>query len=67
MAFTVEERPKPGKITVCFIVRKTTSELEHAILTILYFAGAENTDSWCARKGELQGAFLLDVLMVHFT
>jgi hypothetical protein len=31
---------------MCFIVRKTTSELERAILTTLYFASAENTNSW---------------------
>jgi hypothetical protein len=36
-----------------FVVRKTTSELEHMILTTLYFAGAENTDSWNVRKGDL--------------
>jgi hypothetical protein len=35
---------------VCFVLHKTTLELEHTILTTLYFAGAENTDSWCARK-----------------
>jgi hypothetical protein len=28
---------------MCFIVHKTTSELEREILTTLYFAGAENT------------------------
>jgi hypothetical protein len=38
---------------MCFVVRKTTSELQHAILTTLYFAGVENTDSWHARKGDL--------------
>jgi hypothetical protein len=27
------------------MVRKTTSEQEHAILTTLYLAGAKNTDS----------------------
>jgi hypothetical protein len=27
-------------------------------------AGAENTDSWCAQKGDLQRAFTLDVLIV---
>jgi hypothetical protein len=30
---------------VCFVVHKTTSELERPILTALYFAGAENTDN----------------------
>jgi hypothetical protein len=30
---------------VCFIVRKTTSELERVILTILYFFGVENTNN----------------------
>jgi hypothetical protein len=34
-----------------FVVRTTTSELECTILTTLYFASAENTDSWGARKG----------------
>jgi hypothetical protein len=29
---------------MCFIIHKITLELEHVILTILYFAGAENTD-----------------------
>jgi hypothetical protein len=29
---------------VCFIVHKTTSELEHAILTTLYLAGTKNTN-----------------------
>jgi hypothetical protein len=28
------------------IVHKTTSELEHTILTTLYLASAENTDSF---------------------
>jgi hypothetical protein len=38
---------------VYFVVRKTSLELERAILTTLYFAGAENTDSWSAIKEEL--------------
>jgi hypothetical protein len=46
------------------MVCKTTSEQEHTILTTLYLAGAKNTDSWCARKGDLQRASPLDVLMV---
>jgi hypothetical protein len=46
------------------VVHKTTSELEHAILTTLYLAGAKTTDGWCARKGDLQHAFSLDALMV---
>jgi hypothetical protein len=29
---------------MCFIVRKTTSELERMILTTLYLIGAKNTD-----------------------
>jgi hypothetical protein len=28
------------------------------ILDTLLFAGAENTNSWCATKGDLQRAFL---------
>jgi hypothetical protein len=46
------------------VVHKTTSELEHAILTTLYLAGAKTTDSWCVRKWDLQCAFPLDVPMV---
>jgi hypothetical protein len=38
---------------VYFVVRKTTSELEHVILTIMYLASAKNIDSWGARKGGL--------------
>jgi hypothetical protein len=34
-------------------------DLDHPIL-----AGAENTNSWCSRKGDLQRAFPLDVPMV---
>jgi hypothetical protein len=34
------------------------------ILTTLYLAGAKNIDSWHARKGDLQHASPLDVLMV---
>jgi hypothetical protein len=49
---------------VCFIVRKTTSEQERAILTTLYLAGVENNDDWHARKRDLQRAFPLDLLMV---
>jgi hypothetical protein len=30
---------------VCFIICKTTSKLEHAILTTFYFTDAENTDN----------------------
>jgi hypothetical protein len=50
---------------MCFIVHKTTLELERAILTTLYLDGAKNTDSWCIRKRDLQHAFPLDVSMVH--
>jgi hypothetical protein len=46
------------------MVCKTISKLKHAILATLYFASVENTDSWCARKGDLQHAFPLDILMV---
>jgi hypothetical protein len=49
---------------VCYVVHKTTSELECMILTTPFLAGAKNIDSWCARKGELQCAFPLDVPMV---
>jgi hypothetical protein len=49
---------------MCFIVHKTTSELERTILATLYLAGGKNTDSWHARKGDLQCIFPLDVPMV---
>jgi hypothetical protein len=49
---------------VCYVVCKTIIELECVILTSLYFASAENIDSWCTRKRDLQHAFHLDVLMV---
>jgi hypothetical protein len=38
---------------VCFIVHKTTLELERGILTTLYFAGAENTNIFHP-KSEIQ-------------
>jgi hypothetical protein len=38
---------------VCFVVRKATLESERVILNTLHFAGAKNTDSWHARKGDL--------------
>jgi hypothetical protein len=34
------------------------------ILTTLYLVGTKNTDSWCARKGDSQCAFPLDIPMV---
>jgi hypothetical protein len=49
---------------VCFVVRKTTSEQECAILTTLYLAGAKNINSWRARKEDLQRAFPRNVPMV---
>jgi hypothetical protein len=49
---------------VCFIVCKTTSKLEHAILTSLYLVGVKNTDIWHNRYGDLQRAFPLYVPMV---
>jgi hypothetical protein len=49
---------------VCFVVHKTTLELERVILTTLYLISAKNTFSWCARKGDLQRTFPLDILMV---
>jgi hypothetical protein len=49
---------------VCFIVRKTISELECAILIILFLPVQKNTGSWCTRKGNLQRALPLDILMV---
>jgi hypothetical protein len=51
-------------IIVCLIARKITSKLERAILTTMYLISAKNTDSWRIRKGDLQCAFHLDVLMV---
>jgi hypothetical protein len=49
---------------VCFIVHKTTLKLERAILTTMYLAGAKNTNSWLAGKGDLQRTFPLNVPMV---
>jgi hypothetical protein len=49
---------------MCFVVRKTTSELEHVILTTLYLPSAKNTDSWRPRKGDLSHALPLDIPMV---
>jgi hypothetical protein len=50
---------------VCYIIHDTTSELECAILTTLYFASPENTNSWCTKKADLQHAFPFDVPMVY--
>jgi hypothetical protein len=44
-AITSKEGSELGLITVCFIVHKTTLELECVILTTLYFANVESTDS----------------------
>jgi hypothetical protein len=49
---------------VFLVVHKTTSEQKLMILTTLYLAGVKKIDSWRAKKGDLQGAFPLDVLMV---
>jgi hypothetical protein len=38
---------------MCNVVCKTTTELECVILITLLFAGAENTDSWRAKKEDL--------------
>jgi hypothetical protein len=40
-------------------LRTGTHDLDHPVL-----ASAKNTDSWHARKGDLQDAFPPDVLMV---
>jgi hypothetical protein len=56
--------PELRYITVRFSVYKTTSELEHVTFTTLYLADAKNIDSWCARKGNLQRVFPMDVPMV---
>jgi hypothetical protein len=48
---------------VSFVVRKTFSEEECTILTTLILK-VEKTNSWCARKGDLQRAFPLNVLMI---
>jgi hypothetical protein len=36
-----------------FIVCMTTSELERAILTTLYLAGAKNTDNFLMKKDDV--------------
>jgi hypothetical protein len=46
-AITFEKGPESGYITVCFVVRKTTSELERTILITLYFTG-EKTPTFMA-------------------
>jgi hypothetical protein len=38
---------------VCFIVHKTTSEQERAVLTTLYLADAKNTED---QKGKVDGS-----------
>jgi hypothetical protein len=52
---------------MCFIVRKTISELERVILTTLYLAGARNTNSWHSRKGDLLRTLPLDVSIVSLS
>jgi hypothetical protein len=49
---------------MCFVVQKTSLELERAMLTTLYAASTKNTKSWHVRKGDLQCAFPRDVPMV---
>jgi hypothetical protein len=55
------------------VVRETSSELEHMILTTLLLAGVENTDNWYTGKGDLQCAslwtfrwFILPKLLIAF-
>jgi hypothetical protein len=50
---------------VCYVVGKTTLKLECTILTTLLFTSAKSTDSWHARKGDLQCDFPRDILMVY--
>jgi hypothetical protein len=50
---------------VCLMFVRPSRNWNHMILDTLLFVGAENTESWHARKGDLQCAFPLDVLMVH--
>jgi hypothetical protein len=45
------------------VVRETTSELEHTILTILFIVGAETPT--VGKEGGIVARFPLDVLMVH--
>jgi hypothetical protein len=42
---------------MCFVVRKTTLELEHATLTTLYLAGAKNTNSSTCQEGGFAACF----------
>jgi hypothetical protein len=49
---------------MCFVAHKTILELECVILITLYLASAKHTDSWHARKGDLQRAFPQDIPMV---
>jgi hypothetical protein len=43
-------------------LRTRTRDLDHPVLT-----SAENTDSWCTRKRDLQRALPLDITMVPST
>jgi hypothetical protein len=46
MTITSKEGPKPEKTIMCFVIRKTTLELECTILITLYLADAKNTDKF---------------------
>jgi hypothetical protein len=46
-AITSKEEPKPGWITVCFVVSMTTSELEHAILITLFLLVQKTLTHYC--------------------
>jgi hypothetical protein len=46
-AITSKKEPKPGWITVCFVVSMTTSELEHAILTTLFLLVQKTPTHYC--------------------
>jgi hypothetical protein len=42
MTITFKDGAEPGKIIMCFIIRKTISEQKRTILITLYFTGAKN-------------------------
>jgi hypothetical protein len=54
-----------GRSLCALLFTSPPRKLECVILTTRYFADAENTSSWCARRGDLQHAFPLDVSIVH--
>jgi hypothetical protein len=64
-AITFKEGHELGSITMCFVVRKTTSELEHMILTTLYLAGAKNTNKYMLGFQKFARPTIFSTLAAH--